>query len=313
MIIQIPDGYGSSFSSLSVNCDISVDLVYPTAPIIFRHRNGLPIKVSTKVISSVQARCLHGIDNILFVETRPYKIEWLIDGKREINGAFKIGHSDQAEYHTRDYGECVIYHPPLELTKTPKIIEIGLKLKHASGDLEYRVCIALQLQKGFGKGLSSLANITIKPVDKTKKGIACIENKKCETCKPKLIFDIRSSQIVLAGTVYDTRYLMTSQYIKLTSSGANEKGEEEEEEQIKLISRVGKQIPIDCLSPAHDLKWYCSAGKLVGSNTGRSVIYLAPDESGLSKSPVTIKLLEGERIVASRRFWLLRGSSILHC
>jgi hypothetical protein len=309
LIVRVPDSYGSSFSNLSVNCYVCVELVYPTAPIAFRHRNGLPIQISTKITSSVKARCMHGIDNILSVATLPYKIEWLIDGKRETNGAFKIGHSDQAEYHSRDYGECVIYHPPLELTRTPKEIEIRLRLKHATGNLEYRVCIALQLQKGFGKGLSSLANITVKPVNQVKT-TSHDENKKCEICEPKLVFNIRARRIVLAGTVHDSRYLMTSQYIKMISSSTDEK---EEEEEMKFTSRVGKQIPLDSLSPSHDLKWYCSAGKFVGSNTGRSVIYLTPDESGLSKSPVTITLQEDERTVASRRFWLLRGSSIMHC
>ena len=308
MIIQIPDAYGSSFSSLSVNCYACLELVYPTAPITFRNRNGLPIKISPKVTSSVEARCIHGINNILSAETLPYKIEWQIDGKRENNGAFKIGHSDHAEYHSRDYGECVIYHPPLELSKTPKEIQLTLKIKHATGDLEYSICIALQLQKGFGKGLSSLANVTIKPVDKIKKSMTDIENKKCQICEPELILHKRYNWIVLAGTVRDSRYLMTSQYIKLISASADER-----KEQIRFRSRVGEQVPVNGLSPAHDLKWHCSAGKFVGSNTGRSVIYVAPDESGLSKSPVTIELLEGERIVASRRFWLLRGFSILHC
>jgi hypothetical protein len=308
LIIQIPDACNSSFSSLSVSCYACLELVYPTAPITFRNRNGLPIKISPKVISSVEARCIHGINNILSVATLPYKIEWQIDGKRENNGAFKIGHSDHAEYHSRDYGECVIYHPPLELSKTPKEIQLALKIKHATGDLEYSVCIVLQLQKGFAKGLSSSANVTIKPADQIKKSMTDIENKKCQTCEPDLILHKRDNWIVLAGTLRDSRYLMISQYIKMISASTDER-----KEQIRFSSRVGEQVLVNGLSPAHDLKWYCSAGKFVGSNTGRSVIYLAPDESGLSKSPVTIELLEGERIVASRRFWLVRGSSILHC
>jgi hypothetical protein len=308
LIIQIPDAYGSSFSSLSVNCYACLELVYPIAPITFRNRNGLPIKISSKFISSVEARCIHGINNILSVETLPYKIEWQIEGKREDNGAFKIGHSDHTEYHSRDYGECVIYHPPLESSKTQKEIQLALKIKHATGDLEYSVCIALQLQKGFGKGLSSLANVTINSVDQIKKSMTDIENKKCQICEPELILHKRDNWIILAGTVRDSRYLMVSQYIKMISASAVEK-----KEQIRFSSRLGEQVPVNGLSPAHDLKWHCSTGKFVGSNTGRSVIYLVPDESGLSKSPVTIELLEGKRIVASKRFWLLRGSSILHC
>jgi hypothetical protein len=308
LIIQIPDAYGSSFSSLSVNSYPHVELVYPTAPVTFRHRNGLPINISTRVISRIEARCIHGINNILSEATQPSKIEWQIDGKRESNGAFKIGHSDQAEYHSRDYGECVIYHPPIELTKTPKQIEIALKIKHATDDLEYRVCIALHLQKGFGKGLSSLANVTLKSVNRLEK-IPYIENKRCEICSPRLVFRKQAKLIGLLGTVHESRYIMTSQYIKLISYTGEEIGE-----QMRFASGVGEQMPLLLLlSPAHDLKWHCSAGEFVGSNTGRSVIYLTPGESGLSKSPVTIELLEDERIVSSRRFWLLRGSSIIHC
>jgi hypothetical protein len=52
---------------------------------------------------------------------KPNKIEWRIESEKKGSGAFKVGHSDQAEkYLSRDYGESVIYHPPLELTRTPK-------------------------------------------------------------------------------------------------------------------------------------------------------------------------------------------------
>ncbi|HJU35568.1 MAG TPA: hypothetical protein VJ695_10630 [Nitrososphaera sp.] len=305
MIVQVPDEFGSSFSSLLISCNAYVNLVYPSIPVTFRNRNGLPIKISGEVIAKLEARCRHGIDNILSAAIKPSKIEWLIDGKSESFGAFKVGHSDQAEYLSRDYGECVIYHPPLELTKSPKEIEIRLKLKHTTGDLEYKVYIELQLQKGFGKGLSSLANVMVKSVDQV--NMLPIENKKCEICRPELIFDELENQIVLAGPVYDGRYLMTSEYIKMLSSTGKEK------EQIWFTSSTGERVLLDGLFPAHDLKWQCSAGKFAGTNTGRSVIYLTPDESGLSKSPVTIAVQADGMTLASRRFWLLRGSSVMHC
>jgi hypothetical protein len=137
--VQVPNESGSSFSSLSVSCDAYIELVYPTASIIFRNRNGLPIKISAEVIAKLEARCRHSIDNILSVAIKPSKIEWLINGKKENSGAFKVGHSYQAEYLSRDYGDCVIYHPPLELTRTLQNIEMKVKVTHATGDLEYRI------------------------------------------------------------------------------------------------------------------------------------------------------------------------------
>lgn len=273
---------------------------------VFRNRNGLPIKISAKVIAKLEARCKHGIDNIILVAIKAAKIEWRIDGKKESSGAFKVGHSDQAEYDSRDYGECVIYHPPLELTKSPQEIEIRLKIKHATGNLERRVCMALQLQKGFGKGLSSLANVTLKSLDQA--NVQLIENKKCEICRPKLIFGKPVNRIRLAGTAYDDQYLMTSEYVKMISSNADEK-----EEQISFTSSAGEHIVLNGLSPAQDLKWQCSAGEFAGSDTGKCVIYRPPDEAGLSKSPVTIALQEDGRAAASRKFWLLRRPSIMHC
>jgi hypothetical protein len=135
-----------------------------------------------------------------------------------------------------------------------------------------------------------------------------IENKKCEICRPELVFEKPDKQIVLAGTVYKGRYLMTSEYIKMiSSSSTNKKG------QIWFTSNSGEKVPLDGLSPAHNLKWQCSAGKFVASDTGSCVIYPTPDESGLSKSPVSIVLQEDRRTVTSRKFWLLRGSSVMHC
>lgn len=302
----------SSFTSLSVNCNAYVSLVYPLTSVIFRHRHGLPIKISAKVISMLQAKCIHDVDNNLSVAIKPNKIKWSIEGEKKSSGAFKVGHSDKAEYLSRDYGESVIYHPPLELTRTLQKIEMKVKVTHATGDLEYRISLNLQLQRGFGKGLSSLANVTLKSANNEVVDIQRIESKKCKICRPELIFHKPDNRIVLAGMVEqedDDKYLMTSEYIKMMSH-TDERG------QVWLTSGIREQVPLSGdLSPDQNLKWQCSAGRFVGSNTGRSVIYLSPDESELSKSPVTIVLLqeEDERTVASRRFWLLRGSSIMHC
>lgn len=311
MIVEVPNGSSTSFTSLSVNCNAYVKLVYPLTSVIFRHRYGLPIKISAKAAAMIKARCTHDIDNNLSVAIKPNKIEWSIEGEKKGSGAFKVGHSDRVEYLSRDYGESVIYHPPLELTRTLQNIEMKVKVTHATGDLDYRISLNLQPQRGLGKGLSSLANVTLKSANNEMVDIQCIESKKCNICRPELIFHKPDNQIVLAGMIEqeDDKYLMTSEYIKMISH-TDERG------QIWLTSNVREQVPLGGgLSPDQDLEWQCSAGKFVGSNTGRSVIYLTPDESELSKSPVNIALLQEEdgRTVASKRFWLLRGSSVMHC
>lgn len=89
--------------------------------------------------------------------------------------------------------------------------------QHAAGDLEYSISIDLQLQRGFGKGLSSLANVTLKSPNKVV-DVRCIENKKCEICRPELILHKPDNKIVLANIVeQDNRCLMTSEYIKMMS------------------------------------------------------------------------------------------------
>lgn len=111
-MVEVPVGSLSSpFHGLSVSCNGYVKLVYPSTSAIFRHRYGLPIKISAKVVAMLEAICVHNIKNSLSVAIKPSKIEWLIEGEKKSSGAFKVGHSDQAEYHSRDYGESVIYHP----------------------------------------------------------------------------------------------------------------------------------------------------------------------------------------------------------
>jgi hypothetical protein len=120
LIVEVPNGSISSFTSLSVSCNAYVELVYPSTSVIFMHRHGLTIKISAKAIAMLESKCIHGIENNLSLAIKPNKIEWRIESEKKGSGAFKVGHSDQAEYLSRDYGESVIYHPPLELTRTPK-------------------------------------------------------------------------------------------------------------------------------------------------------------------------------------------------
>lgn len=299
---EVHDRSGSSFSSLSLICNTHVELVYPSTPVTFRHRDGLPIKISAKVVAKLDARCVHGVDNILYIDIKPDNIDWLIEGEGKMSGAFKVGHSDKAEYLSRDYWECVIYHPPLESAKTSEGIEIVLK--HATGDSKYRINIDLQKEEGFGKGLSSLANITLTPANQL--NMQSQGNRNCRICKPDLIFDKSSNRIVLAGMGEERRYLMTSEYVKMVAH-ADEKG------RIWLTSGNQEQLPLKDLAPDQDLEWQCSAGDFIGLNTGRSVVYLTPDESELSKSPVSITLQADGKSIATKRFWLLRRSSGMHC
>lgn len=90
-----------------------------------------------------------------------------------------------------------------------------VKVTHATGALEYKICIDLQLQRGLGKGLSSLANITLKSVNKI--DTQRIENKRCKNCRPKLVFDNPEHRIVLTGGIEKdvNNCLMTSEHVKM--------------------------------------------------------------------------------------------------
>lgn len=303
MEIKAPDVQDSQFSSLSITCNACIELVYPCTPITFRHRDGLPIKISTKIIATLNIKCVHDIDNILSVAVKPEAIEWLIEGQRKACGAFKIGHSDDAKYHSRDYGECVIYHPPLESTKVQEI-EIKLRIKYATGGSEYRLNIDLQRQAGFGKGLSSLATVRFKsdnPIN-----LQNLRETNCRICKPKFISDKPANEIIIAGAKENDSYLMTSEYVKMQSL-------QHERAQMWLASSNHEKVSLGSLLPDQDLEWKCSAGSFVGANTGSSVVYIAPPESELSKSPVNIVVQADGKIVATRRFWLLRRPSAMHC
>jgi hypothetical protein len=131
-------------------------------------------------------------------------------------------------------------------------------------------------------------------------------NNNCEICKPKLILDKPDSRIVLAGIVEAGQYLMTSEYIKMVSR-ADERG------RIWFTSGSQERVLIGGLSPDQHLEWQCLAGNFVGTNTGRSVIYLILSESELSKSPMSIALQADGKPIATRRFWLLRKLSGMHC
>lgn len=187
-----------------------------------------------------------------------------------------------------------------------------MKLKTAVGDSEYRIHIDLQLQKGFGKGVSSLANVTLNPASNPAANMHSNRQETCSLCSPTITFEKPSNQIFLAGIVEDGQYLMTSEYVKLMCR-VIERG------RIWLTYGNRGWILVDGgLLPNQDFKWQCSAGMFVGTNEGSSIIYLTPKESELSKSPVTIELEEEEddgrkHTAASRRFWLLRKPSGMHC
>lgn len=110
---------------------------------------------------------------------------------------------------SRDYDECVIYHPPIELSRAQEEAETKLKLKSATVDLEYIIHIKLQLQECFGKGTSSLASITLKSAS-NKTNIQKHRGENCTSCKPAITFEKAGNQIFTAAVEEDRQYLMTS-------------------------------------------------------------------------------------------------------
>lgn len=103
----------SSYSSINYKilnfCEVGIES--PNKEIIFGIRDSIPIKLEVKSFVLIKALCKHKVvHNFQFpVEC---KIDWIIERGKE-KGAFKIGHGIDAEYVTRDTGNCVVFYPEL--------------------------------------------------------------------------------------------------------------------------------------------------------------------------------------------------------
>lgn len=278
----------SPVTSLSDNVEVS--LVYPRNQQTFRRNDGLPIKLAVRDTALITATCVHGTTHLLQAKIQP-RITWTIEGPAEEKGAFKIGHSNSAEYHRQDTEESVIYYPPPDIRDETEI-QVKLLIKGVSANT-CNLLIRLKREKGFG--ISYAANVTI-DYHKSVSNIAAPE--KCSRCSIELLIEEQKKAIQNEG------YLMTDENIKLQAA--------ETEGRIWLLVNGQRHI-LKGLQPASFLHWDCSMGSFVAGSDGGDVIYQTPAEKDLSRSPVVITLSEGGKILETKKFWLLRRPSVMHC
>ncbi len=268
---------------------MEVSLVYPRSQQTFRRNDGLPIKLAVRDTALITATCMHGIAHLLQAEIQP-RITWAIEGPAEEKGAFKIGHSDRAEYHRQDTGESVIYYPPPDIRGEAEI-QVKLMIKGVS----VNTCnLLIRLKREKGLGISYVANVSIDY--RSASNIAASE--KCSRCSIELLIEEQKK------TIQNDGYLMTDENIKVQAA--------ETEGRIWLLVNGQRQI-LKGLQPASFLHWDCSMGSFVAGNDGCDVVYQTPAEKDLSRSPVVITLSEAGKILEAKKFWLLRRPSVMHC
>src|SRR5581483_284810 len=190
-------------SLLSVSFLDELRVAFPKEAFVFRHNDGLPIKLSIMSTAIIDAICKHGITNQLSTQVTPNKVEWTIEKERMIAGAFKIGYSDNAEYLSRDSGECVIYHPPPNFAHGRQDIDIKVSVQHdSSSRTKMDLVLALERHKAFGKGIASLANVRLATQASVRpssflSATSPIVDKACSSCMTKIVNDPTKPVITL--------------------------------------------------------------------------------------------------------------------
>lgn len=301
-------------------CHVEMDS--PTKEITFGIKDSIPIKLNVKSLALVQAFCNHGIvHNFQFPVA--YKIEWIIEGGKE-KGAFKIGNGIDAEYVTRDTGNCVIFYPALhDISTNPdkknikimvNVDQIGLKFYNQEKKkylLNIDIIISKKNLKSLCKGKISfhsdecnninnrevalpLADLKNEIAKENTGNLSIIENKHDDDCislKTKKSCNICNLRILFRpfpikiGINLSRSYLITSEIIKLSTIL-------EQNSYDSLIitgSKYQKQRLKDIIiSPS--ICWNCNIGEFVCGDSGESAIYNTPKESELSKGPVILTL-----------------------
>lgn len=278
----------SSNPVTSLSDSVEVSLVYPRHQQTFRRNDGLPIKLAVRNTALITATCMHGTTHLLQTKIQPH-ITWTIEGPPEEKGAFKIGHSDSAKYRKQDTGESVIYYPPSDIPDEAEI-QVKILIKGVS----VNTCnLLIRLKREKGLGISYSADVTI-----DYKSASNSAAEKCSCCSIDLLIEEQKK------TIQNEGYLMTDENIKLQA--AETKG------RIWLLLN-GQRYILKDLHPASLLHWDCSMGSFVAGNEGCDVVYQTPAEKDLSKSPAVITLSEGGKILETKKFWLLRRPSVMHC
>lgn len=138
----------------------------------------------------------------------------------------------------------------------------------------------------------------------------------CEICDLSLIYRIKNNTPYLFSINGLKSYLITSDIIKVSAESNTKKSIKNDYSSIFLTGSNYKKYFIDNLQIQPRIFWKSNIGNLVYGNLGQSVIYYTPDESELSKSPITISLYfqydhsldycQQAILSDSKKIWMLR-------
>jgi hypothetical protein len=138
----------------------------------------------------------------------------------------------------------------------------------------------------------------------------------CEICDLSLIYKIKNNTPYLFSINGLKSYLITSDIIKVSAESNTKESIKNDYSCIILTGSNYKKYFIDNIQIQPRIFWKSNIGDLVYGNLGQSVIYYTPDESELSKSPITISLYfqydynvdycQQAILSDSKKIWMLR-------
>lgn len=139
----------------------------------------------------------------------------------------------------------------------------------------------------------------------------------CNTCNLSIIMKIKKTNTHHPFSINALKsYLITSDIIKVSAESNIKKSITNNYSSIILTGSNYKKYLIDSIQIQPRIFWKSNIGELVYGNLGQSLIYYTPDESELSKSPITINLyfqydhnledLQEAILSDSKKLWMLR-------
>jgi len=163
----------------------------------------------------------------------------------------------------------------------------------------------------------SFATTTKKKEEKGKNyQVSFKSNNSCKICNLSLVINIKNNTPYLFSINGLKSYLITSDIIKISAEKNTKESITKDYSSIILTGSKYKKFFIHGIPVQPRIFWKSNIGDLVYGNLGQSLIYYTPDESRLSKSPITISLyfqydpdlenLEQSILSDTKKIWMLR-------
>lgn len=298
-------------------CD--VDIAFPINEISFGIRDAIPIKLDVKSYVIIKALCRHQQSHI-FQLPATSKIDWKIEQEGKENGAFKIGYGIDAEYTTKDTGNCVLFYPQssdIKNNQARKNIKIFLTanqigLKSFRGKRQYKFLINIDIivfKKFLKRSFKARISLQKDHSDPSKKNELCLSSttddnfenennqllisekygnlvsiktqKSCNICNLRILFRAFNNPVRIN---ISKSYLITSEILKFTAL------KETNDCSPTITGSKYKEHPLYDVVISPKIFWTSNSGLFVCGNDGDSIVYATPGESGLSRSPVILSI-----------------------